>query len=255
MDEARWAQTNTQLLRHLAAHGWTEEDLARVRRAHVVAAMITSGFQRSTGRPVLAHVVGVADALASFGYAPSLVEAALVHTALGRGTSGVTAAVQRRYNRGVIRRYLGVDTLRLIERFSDLGGGEAPAVHDGQWSDPDCAALQLVNIVEELDTSAEFLSPRHRRILVDAAQAGARQAKEAGDPQLAELLTTSAARAEAVEASEPSWLDESPGLPVRVSVGWFPPASRHLTALVPASAVAAAKRARGWRPRARTHRR
>ena len=232
-DGVSWAQTNTQLVRNLRARGWSDDDLARVRRAHVFSGLVTGGLLRHTGRSVHAHLAGVADVLASLDHDPTLLEAAFLHTAFGRGAHRGMLSVQRRYNRRLVEREYGPSMASLLERFAVLNVGGLPRVNGGTWVDPDVAVLQLANVVEELDTSAEFLTPHHRKDLMEQALEGARLAREAGSQRLADLLEASAANGAAISTSEPPWVDMRIGQPLRVSVGWFPPGARWFAVMLP----------------------
>jgi hypothetical protein len=222
MQATPWAQTNTELLRHLDALGWRGADLDDVRRGYALASLVTAGKHRASGRSLLAHVVGVADVVAALGHGRRLVLAALMHTSLMRGGSDVLIRVQRRYNRRLVGRELGADVVGVIWRFSGLPVEAVPEVRAGQWVDPDVAVLQLANLVEELDTGAEFLRPHHRERMAAAAALGAERAAEAGDLRLAELLEASAAQAAKAADEYTHWLVGTPGPPIRVQVGWGP---------------------------------
>jgi hypothetical protein len=241
--EQAWAQTNQQLLRHLRALGWTEAEMAPVQRAHALAAATSAGLHRSSGRPLLAHCVGVADVVAALGHGSTLVEAALLHPAVLRDSHGTLVGVQRRYNHRLLRRELAPATFAILARYSALSAVAIPAADETGWRDPDVAVLHLANIVEELDSSAEFIGADSRRELTGAAVDGAARARAADDPRLAALLEVSAARAAAVEPSaRPAWLVGSPGPPLRVAVGWNQSSASWLMMIVPKPARALRRR-------------
>lgn len=219
MTGPQWAQTNVQLWRNLGRRGWSDSDLAPLRRAYVLAAAEAGGVYRSSGRPLLSHVVGLADVLGALEQQPLLLEVGLLHTAFGQRRYGLVDRRRIRYWRRLLEHEATPGVVDLIDRY-DRHGARPPTVVDGRWAEPDLAVLRLANLVEEVDSSVELLSDHHRSKTLAEARNGAEACRTVGDTTLAALVEAAAARAAAVEGPTTPWNAQRPARPVRFSVGW-----------------------------------
>ena len=94
------AQTNIQLYEQLRAGGYPSADLGIVHAAYGLASHLYAGRFQSSGKVFLAHLVGVASALAALRQPAAAVAAGLLHNAyrtgdFGREPDGVSDAKRR----------------------------------------------------------------------------------------------------------------------------------------------------------------
>ena len=94
-------QTNLQLYRLLIEQGASEADLALTRTAYDLARQLFSNCYRPSHKPFVAHLVGVAGALALWGEPIETVVAGMLHSAYlygdyGDGQRGVTEMRRRK---------------------------------------------------------------------------------------------------------------------------------------------------------------
>lgn len=85
MGQFEVAQTNVQLYRQLWDMGWTSADLEMLQSCYDLATVSFAGLLRPSGKPFLAHLVGVASLTAIAGGAAEEVAAALLHSYRLRG--------------------------------------------------------------------------------------------------------------------------------------------------------------------------
>ena len=112
------AQTNLQLYRQLIEAGWSEHDLARARAAHDLSCELFAGCYRPSNKAFIAHLVGTASALATWGEPPDTVLAGLLHSSylygdFGDGTWGVELQKRR-----LVRDRVGEDAERLVNEYT-----------------------------------------------------------------------------------------------------------------------------------------
>ncbi len=114
------AQTIVQLLDQMEALGYAPASLAKIRDAHMVAAQLFAASFRASGRPLLAHLSGIASILAAYGANPTLVAAALLSTAYTKGEFpegfNQDVAAMRRW----LRRRVGAPVEKLVFTYSHL---------------------------------------------------------------------------------------------------------------------------------------
>src|SRR5262249_52556405 len=79
------AQTNLRPYEELREAGRPAEELLGARRAYDLAARLFAGQYRATGKPFVAHLVGVASIVARLGERQAVVVAALLHAAYDQG--------------------------------------------------------------------------------------------------------------------------------------------------------------------------
>jgi hypothetical protein len=80
-DQHPFAQTIQQLLNQLAGAGFPAWNISVVRETYALAEVMFAGMYRSTGKTVLAHMVGTASVLAAHGATLGVLQVALLHAA------------------------------------------------------------------------------------------------------------------------------------------------------------------------------
>jgi hypothetical protein len=75
------AQTIAQLLDQMEKLGYRQDAREKIRDAYLVATELFSQNRRASGRPALSHLIGVASIVAAFGANPTVVAAAVLHSA------------------------------------------------------------------------------------------------------------------------------------------------------------------------------
>jgi (p)ppGpp synthase/HD superfamily hydrolase len=115
-----YAQTISQLYRQLQQNGYSVTDMCRIRDAYELAVELFSGYFQSSGKLLIAHVVGTASILASLRLPVEVVAAGLLHNVywngdFGDGRRGITEA-RREQVRGVV----GKEVEQYLARFATL---------------------------------------------------------------------------------------------------------------------------------------
>jgi Glycosyl transferase family 2/Domain of unknown function (DUF6817) len=114
------AQTIVQGLDQMTAVGYDPASLAKVRGAYMVAAQLFAASFRASGRPLLAHLCGIASILVAYGANPTVVAAALLNAAYTKaefpeGFNQDVAAMRR-----WLRRRVGAPVEKLVFTYSHL---------------------------------------------------------------------------------------------------------------------------------------
>jgi GT2 family glycosyltransferase len=126
---AVYAQTNLQLYNQLIAAGRADDELRLVRDAYELALPLFAGHFRGTGKPFLAHLIGVASVLAAHDRPIETVAAGLLHSVydfgeFGDGTRGISPRKRRQ-----VRLAVGEPVERLIAKYAAMPWG-LPALAD-----------------------------------------------------------------------------------------------------------------------------
>lgn len=172
------AQTNLRLYEELRQAGRPPDELLAARRAYDLAAGLFAGQYRASGKPFVAHLVGVASIVARLGARGPVVVAALLHAAYDQGRfSGWRRAVTDT-KRAAVRAVAGDEAETLVSRYH---------VHDD--ADGDVVLLELANQLEDLVDLAGAYSAKP----YDQAERASDRAKELGFPELAEALARAVA--------------------------------------------------------------
>jgi (p)ppGpp synthase/HD superfamily hydrolase len=180
-----FAQTNLQLFNQLPLDAYTSAQLRRVRAAYDLAAALVTGRFQASGKPLLAHLVGVASILTAFGARPSLVTAGLIHSIyrngdFGFGRRGISDAKRR-----VVREAVGDEVEQYAARFATMpwGGSALSDIHGRLDAldalDSDVVFLRLADHLEhQLDfqmlyhgdlSRRDYMKP-HEGLLVEIAE-------------------------------------------------------------------------------------
>lgn len=115
------AQTNLQLYNQMLAQGRSNEELALVKGAYDLAALLYSAHYQSDGKPFISHGVGVASILCHLRLPAEVVAFGLVHNVYGNGDFG--DGRQRKSTparRSRVRAAVGPDVEALALRFGDF---------------------------------------------------------------------------------------------------------------------------------------
>ncbi|HXY95128.1 MAG TPA: HD domain-containing protein, partial [Acidimicrobiia bacterium] len=153
------AQTNLQLYNQVLAGGWSDADLARVKRAYTFATEILSNRYRPDGKSFVAHLVGTASALTSAGCDPDLVVAGLLHAAYAWGEWGEGSHQMTAAKRAELRAVIGERSERLVAAYTRLGWQAANAeavlgrVDELSRDERDVVLMKIAN---ELDDNADL---------------------------------------------------------------------------------------------------
>lgn len=155
----RYAQTNIQLYEQLLDAGYSDSDLRCVRAAYELMCALFSAQFRPNGKPVIAHLVGVASALAAHGAALPVVLAGLSHAAYATGDFGgfwprmTRAKPKRRRVSGVI----GEEAEAILAHYTAFAWNERAASLAAALPDlsPRERDVILVRLANELDEAAD----------------------------------------------------------------------------------------------------
>jgi hypothetical protein len=111
-------QTNLQLYRVMIDAGATNDALAMTRSAYDLARELFVGYYRPSHKPFICHLVGVAGALATWGQAPPVIVAGLLHSAylfgsFADGTRGITGP-----RRKIVAGRVGAEAEALVAKYT-----------------------------------------------------------------------------------------------------------------------------------------
>jgi (p)ppGpp synthase/HD superfamily hydrolase len=115
-----YAQTNVQLFNQLSLDVYTHAELRRIRATYDLAASLFSGHLQASGKPLLAHVVGVASILNALGAPPALVAAGLIHSVYRNGEFGCGRRGMSDRKRQVVAATVGDEVERYAARFATM---------------------------------------------------------------------------------------------------------------------------------------
>ena len=115
-----YAQTSLQLFNQMRQAGYSQDDLATVRRAYDLAMRLFTSEYRGSGKPLLAHLVGTASVLVSLRAGVHLVAAAVLHAAYLFGEFGDGRRRSSPAKRDIVRRAVGSEIEELITRYDAL---------------------------------------------------------------------------------------------------------------------------------------
>jgi (p)ppGpp synthase/HD superfamily hydrolase len=202
-----YAQTNVQLFNQLPLDVYTSKDLERVRAAYDLAACLFTGRFQASGKPFLAHLVGVASIVSALDAPPPLVAAGLIHSVYRNGEFGSGRRGMSDDKRRVVRDAVGEQVERYAARFATLPWRPASLAElhirldalDGL--DRDVVLLRLADHLEHLldlnvlyhgnAARRDSVKPHHD-VLVDMAA-------HLGYPRLADELQVASTRVAAAE--------------------------------------------------------
>ncbi len=115
-----YAQTSLQLFNQMRHAGYSQDDLATVRRAYDLAMQLFTSEYRGSGKPLLAHLVGTASVLVSLRARAPLVATAVLHAAYLFGEFGDGRRRTTPAKRAVVRQAVGPEIEELIIRYDKL---------------------------------------------------------------------------------------------------------------------------------------
>jgi (p)ppGpp synthase/HD superfamily hydrolase len=115
-----YAQTSLQLFNQMRQAGYSQDDLATVRRAYDLAVRLFTSEYRGSGKPLLSHLVGTASVLVSLRARAPLVAAAVLHAAYLFGEFGDGRRRSSPAKREIVRRAVGAEIEELITRYDAL---------------------------------------------------------------------------------------------------------------------------------------
>lgn len=150
-----YAQTNLQLYTQLRSAGYSDPQLALVRRGYDLAMRLFSASFRGSGKPLLAHLVGTASILAAINRSETVVTAGLLHAAyalgdFGDGRFGITDAKRARVSDAV-----GTPVEDLVARYTlfDWNRNTIPAIRERVGTltpiERDVLVIRLANELED----------------------------------------------------------------------------------------------------------
>lgn len=99
----RYAQTILELMASLRERGFSSDELRLVHNAYELAAQLTSGQFRPSGKTFLAHLVGTGAVLAAHGATAEVTAAGVLHAAYDHGDFGTVRRGPTAHNRAVVR--------------------------------------------------------------------------------------------------------------------------------------------------------
>jgi hypothetical protein len=167
------AQTNLRLYEELRAAGRAPAELLAARRAYDLALVLFAGLHRASGKPFVAHLVGVASIAAKLGQRAPVVVAGLLHAAYDQGLFPGWRRRLTDAKRAAVRAVAGDEAERLVLRY-----------HQHDDGDREVVLLRLANELEDLVD----LAGAYSRKPYDEAERAAERARALGHDVLAEAL-------------------------------------------------------------------
>jgi GT2 family glycosyltransferase len=165
--DAALSHTASELQDELGGLGYPAEDIAEIRVAVDIAAILFGGILRSSGRPFLAHAVGTASVLARAGAPAAAIAAGLLHSAYSHGRFPTAAGTTQPAQRVWLRRHIGPAAERLVEAFYTIGFDAA----DGAAGEAeietmplDLAFLTMIRVANEIDDHLDEPTPGRRTL-------------------------------------------------------------------------------------------
>jgi (p)ppGpp synthase/HD superfamily hydrolase len=189
-----YAQTNLQLFAQMRRAGYSDEDLAALRRAYDLAVHLFTSKYRGSGKPLLAHLVGTASVLASLHARVPLLAAAVLHAAYIFGDFGDARGGAAPAKRDRIRAAVGPEVEDIIARYDALqwDSHSIPAIRasvaDMSTADREVLLLRLANELEDhLDLGVLYCgnAEQRREAIRTSLQACDDLAHQLRQPQLA----------------------------------------------------------------------
>jgi hypothetical protein len=191
---AQPSQTNLDLYRQLHRLGYGETDLRRVRDAYRVAMRLFSDRFRANGKPFVAHLVGTASLLATFGAPPDVVIAGLLHAVYASGcfpdgTRGMTAA-----HRAFVRSRVGEPVETLVAAYEDLTWNRTTIAEIARRDRPpssnetDILLMRVANEIEDHYAAGMRLCSAERRERMGTAADCVAIARSLDRPDVADAL-------------------------------------------------------------------
>jgi (p)ppGpp synthase/HD superfamily hydrolase len=194
----RYAQTNLQLYRQLAAEGYGDADTATVAGAYEVALTLFPGTYRGSGKPFLAHLVGTASVLVSLHARLPVVVSGLLHAAYTQGEFGNEWRGMSEAKRVELRRAVGEEIEDLVARYTRLAWHPSTIAQIRAGLDAmtpierDVLLVRLANELEDhLDLGIRYLAdmPRRLAFMQTDLPAAVEMAERLGFPALAKELS------------------------------------------------------------------
>jgi len=168
------AQTNLRLYEDLRGADRGADELLAARRAYDLAARLFAGQYRATGKPFVAHLVGVASIVARLDQRGAMIVAALLHAAYDQGVFPGWRRAVTDAKRATVRAVAGEEAEHLVFRY-----------HRHDEADGDVALLRAANDLEDLvDLAGAYCAKPY-----GGAERAAARATALGYPTLAEALT------------------------------------------------------------------
>lgn len=192
------AQTYPQLAVQLAATGWPGGELASVRAAYDLAALLFVGAERGSGKPFIDHLVGTASAVLLGGGDSTTVAAALLHAAYDQGDFGRGRSSAGEANRRTVRDEVGPAVEALVFAYHRFRWSPAAASDAASTVDEASAverAVLLMRVANEIDDAIDgglLLSGKlhHAEHQRSVHLAVVELAERIGTPTLARLART-----------------------------------------------------------------
>jgi (p)ppGpp synthase/HD superfamily hydrolase len=165
-----YAQTNLQLFNQMRERGYSDDDLAIVRRAYTLATQLFTSEYRGSGKPLLAHLVGTASVLVSLKVRVALVGAAVVHAAYIFGEFGDGRRGSDPAKRSKVRDSVGEEIEALVMHYQQLRWQSSTVaaisarVKDMPPDERDVLLIRLANELEDhLDLGVLYCGNAERR--------------------------------------------------------------------------------------------
>ena len=152
------AQTNLQLYKQLIHLVWSDGDLAEVRAAYDLARELFAASFRPSGKSFIAHLVGVASALAAWGEPKEQVIGGLLHSTYLYGDFGDNRRGVTPYKRALVRRRVGDTVEERIHSYT-LTDGEPMFRDEGSEQKRDAQVIKIADTYEEFVDGGPYYSP------------------------------------------------------------------------------------------------
>jgi (p)ppGpp synthase/HD superfamily hydrolase len=190
-----YAQTISQFYRQLQEDGYSVTDMCRIRDAYELAMELFSGYFQSSGKPLIAHVVGTASILASLRLPVEVVAAGLLHNAYENGDFGDGRWSLSDARRARVQDVVGKEVEQYVARFATLRWDSQTVTvirdmpHELKPLDHHTILLYLADQLEHLlDLNVLYRSDSGRRRYVESGPAAIDIAERLGFSTLATEL-------------------------------------------------------------------
>lgn len=221
------AQTNIGLYRQLVEAQWSSDDLARCVAAYDFAMPLFAMRFRASGKPFLAHLVGVASLLAAEKASPDIVIAGLLHAVYAQGRFGFSDLGVRALKQGKVTRVFGDRVACLVDAYDRQPWDFDTIAALGKADEIDARLypvllMRIANEVEDnIDCAERFSAKRSRANDPEIHATIARLARKLGHPALAIMLKESVEASNALDIPRSLTTNHQKSFAISGRSGWI----------------------------------
>lgn len=116
-----YVKTSVQLYNQLRCKGYSNEDIAYIRKVYDLCLQLFTGLYRPSGSTFISHAVGTAGILTDLHSTKELIAAALLHAAYEHGDFGIAGTdTDHHRKRKMLKPYVGGEVEEYISKYTAL---------------------------------------------------------------------------------------------------------------------------------------